>query len=72
MQNKMLWSNGFLEFFQRPKNKITTIKITTFLLLVHLPSTGEKRGGGDEGTPTLFSPLHRASKLGPVIEASSI
>jgi hypothetical protein len=40
----MLWSNGFLDFFHRPKNKITTIKITTFRKLVLLPSSVEKRG----------------------------
>jgi hypothetical protein len=39
----MLWSSAFLDFFHRPKNKITTIKITTFRKLVLLPSSGEKQ-----------------------------
>jgi hypothetical protein len=41
----MLWSNGFLDFFHRAKNKIT-IKITTFRKQVLLPFLGEKRGEG--------------------------
>jgi hypothetical protein len=35
---------GFLDFFHRPKNKITTIKITTFRKLVLLPSSGKRWG----------------------------
>jgi hypothetical protein len=42
----VLVSNEFLDVFHRPKNKTTTIKITTFRKLVLLPSLGEKRGEG--------------------------
>jgi hypothetical protein len=44
-----------MDFFHRPKNKMTTIKITTFRKLVLLPSSAERRG--KRGTPTVLGPL---------------
>jgi hypothetical protein len=60
----MMRSNGVLDFFHRPKNKITGIKITMFRKLVLLPSSGDMRGEG-RNTYSVGSRLRLALSKGP-------